>query len=201
MLENAREIVPVLGNAHEVIDSFWLAVGAVWLFAQFRLKPVARVSDSSGRAAQMLSLAIAAVLLFTEIPPIAELDARYLPASAAGVGLGVALTAAGAMFAILGRLYLGPNWSASATLKQDHELIRSGPYCLVRHPIYSGMLLAVIGTAIAFAEVRDLLAVPLAALGFWLKATSEERLLMSSFGDRYAAYRREVRGAIIPRVL
>jgi protein-S-isoprenylcysteine O-methyltransferase Ste14 len=71
----------------------------------------------------------------------------------------------------------------------------------VRHPIYTGQLIAVTGTAIAFGEIRSLLALPLALAGFWLKVRSEERLLMSNFGDRYAAYRREVRGAIIPRVL
>ena len=99
------------------------------------------------------------------------------------------------------RLYLGQNWSATATIKQDHELIRRGPYRLVRHPIYTGTLIAAAGTAIAFGELRDLLALPLVIVGFWLKARSEERLLMSNFGDRYAADRREVRGAIIPYLL
>lgn len=191
----------MLGNAREIIMAFWLAVGAVWLLTAFRLKPIARVSDSASRIWEILILTCAAELLFSERPRIAVLDARLLPHHAALVGMGVALTVAGAVFTIAARLYLGRNWSATATIKQDHELIRSGPYGWVRHPIYTGALIAAIGTAIALGEARDLLALPLIVVGFWLKLGSEERLLMSNFGDRYATYRREVRGAIIPYLL
>ncbi|MGB6486161.1 MAG: isoprenylcysteine carboxylmethyltransferase family protein [Steroidobacteraceae bacterium] len=191
----------MLGNTREIIMAFWLAYGGVWLLTAFRLKPVARVSDSRSRMWEMLILVGAAELLFGTAPKIALLDARCLPALAGLMGTGIALTAAGAVFSIVARLYLGQNWSATATIKQDHQLIRSGPYGLVRHPIYTGTLIAAIGTAIALGEIRDLLALPLVIVGFRLKARSEERLLMSNFGDRYAAYRREVRGAIIPYLL
>ncbi|HEV2442832.1 MAG TPA: isoprenylcysteine carboxylmethyltransferase family protein [Steroidobacteraceae bacterium] len=191
----------MLGSAREIIIAFWLAIAVVWLVAAFRVKPMARGSDSLSRMGQLLILACGAELLFSESPKIALRDARYLPALPGLVGLGVALTAAGAIFSIVARLYLGQNWSATATIKQDHELIRSGPYCLVRHPIYTGHFIAAIGTAIAFGELRGLLALPFIIVGFWLKARSEEHLLMTNFGDRYAAYRREVRGAIIPYLL
>lgn len=191
----------MLGNTREIIMAFWLVYGGVWLLSAFRLKPVARVSDSGSRMWEMLILVCAAELLFGTAPKIALLDARCLPALAGLMGLGIALTAAGAVFSIVARLYLGQNWSATATIKQDHQLIRGGPYGLVRHPIYTGTLIAAIGTAIALGEIRDLLALPLVIVGFRLKARSEERLLMSNFGDRYAAYRREVRGAIIPYIL
>lgn len=188
-------------NARAIIMALWLAVGVVWLLTAFRLKPIVRMSGSAARMWELLILTCAAEMLFSESPHIAQLDARYLPALPGLLGLGVALTAVGAAFTIVARLYLGQNWSATATIKQDHELIRTGPYGLVRHPIYTGSLIAAIGTAIAFGELRDLLALPLVVAGFWLKARSEERLLMSNFGDRYAAYRREVRGAIVPHVL
>jgi len=191
----------MIENAREIIMALWLAVGAVWLVTAFRVKPIARQSGSAARMWELLILTCAADLLFSENPRIAILSARYLPALGGLVGLGLALTAIGVAFSIVARLYLGQNWSATATIKQDHELIRTGPYCLVRHPIYTGMLIAAIGTAIAFGELRDLLALLLIVLGFWLKSRSEERLLMSNFGDRYAAYRREVRGAIIPYLL
>lgn len=188
-------------NARGIIMAQWLAVGVVWLLTAFRLKPIVRMSDSASRMWELLILTCAAEMLFSESPHIAALDARYLPALPGLLALGVALTAAGAVFTIVARLYLGQNWSATATIKQDHELIRTGPYGLVRHPIYTGGLIAAIGTATAFGELRDLLALPFVVVGFWLKARSEERLLMSNFGDRYAAYRREVRGAILPHVL
>jgi len=191
----------MFGNAREIIMALWLVVGVVWLLTAFRLKPIVRQSKSSARMWEILLLAYAAVMLFSESPRIAVLDTRYLPALPGLIGLGLALTAAGVSFCVVARLYLGQNWSATATIKQDHELIRGGPYGLVRHPIYTGQLIAALGTAIALGEIRDLLALPLVIVGFWLKSRSEERLLMSNFGDRYAAYRREVRGAIIPYVL
>ena len=72
--------------------------------------------------------------------------------------LGLIMVAAGIAFAVWARHYLGRNWSGTVTVKQDHELIRSGPYRLVRHPIYTGLLLAILGTAVAFGEWRGLLA-------------------------------------------
>lgn len=210
-------------NTREIIMAIWLAVGAVWLLTALRLKPVARTSDFGSRAGQIFILTCAAVLLFWQGPQIAApdglnlpahalfaalgvalaavIDARALPAHPVLVGLGVALTAAGAGFAIVARLYLGRNWSAGATIKENHELICRGPYRLVRHPIYTGQLIAVIGTAAALGEIRDLLALPLVIVGFWLKARSEERLLMNNLGAGYSAYRRAVRGAIIPYIL
>ena len=191
----------MLGNAREIIMALWLVVGVVWLLTAFRLKPIVRQSKSSARMWEILLLAYAAVMLFSESPRIAALDTRYLPALPALIVPGLALTAAGVLFCVVARLYLGQNWSATATIKQDHELIRNGPYGLVRHPIYTGQLIAALGTAVALGDIRDLLALPLVIVGFWLKSRSEERLLMSNFGERYAAYRREVRGAIVPYVL
>jgi len=191
----------MLENAREIIMAIWLAYGVVWLLTAFRLKPVARQTGSAARMWQLLILACGAEMLFAASPGMVALNARYLPPLPGLVGCGIALAAAGAAFSIVARLYLGQNWSATATIKHDHELIRTGPYSLVRHPIYTGTFVAAIGTAIAFGELRDLLALPVFMVGFWLKARSEERLLMSNFGDRYAAYRREVRGAIIPYLL
>ena len=199
MLGNAREVFQLLENPRQVVMACWLMVAAAWLLTLYRLKPVASASGSGPWV--MLVLTCAAVLLFTESPQLPVLQARYLPAHPALVGLGLVLTAAGATFAIIARLYLGRNWSAVALMRQNHELISAGPYRLVRHPIYTGILVAALGTAIVFGEIRDLLALPLITVGFWRKARSEERLLMSAFGDRYAAYRRRVRGAIVPYVL
>jgi protein-S-isoprenylcysteine O-methyltransferase Ste14 len=210
-------------TTREMVNAIWLALGAVWLLTALRSKPVLRRTDTISRIWEIIIMASGAALLFSQGPQLAGLpehalpghavlaslgvalaavmNARSLPAQPMLVAAGVTLTAAGAALALVARLYLGKNWSAAATIKQDHEIIRSGPYGWVRHPIYTGMLLAAIGTAMAFGETRDLLALPLVIVGFWMKARSEERLLMSNFGDRYAAYRREVRGAIIPHVL
>jgi protein-S-isoprenylcysteine O-methyltransferase len=191
----------MLGNVHEVIQTIWLVLGGVWLLTAFRLKPNVKETDSGSRLLELLILTCAAILMFTAIPRIALLDARYLPDSAATAVVGLGVAAFGAAIAIVARMYLGQNWSAAATIKQGHELVRRGPYRLVRHPIYTGMTVALVGTAVAFGQVRDLLALPLVLAGFWLKAESEERLLLGAFGEHYMAYRRQVPGAILPYVL
>jgi len=86
------------------------------------------------------------------------------------------------------------------TVTRDHELIRTGPYAVVRHPIYSGFMLATLGTAIAFGEVSGLLAVLLVVAAWGYKASLEESAMLEQFGAQYEAYRRDVKG-LVPYVL
>ena len=95
---------------------------------------------------------------------------------------------------------LGRNWSRSVTIKEDHELIVSGPYTLVRHPIYTGLLTGSLGTAIAMTEVRGLVALALIFLALWGKLRMEERWMREEFGASYKAYSGRV-AALIPFVL
>jgi protein-S-isoprenylcysteine O-methyltransferase Ste14 len=114
--------------------------------------------------------------------------------------LGAAMTLVGLLFAIWARLYLGKNWSGLVQVKHDHELIRTGPYRFVRHPIYAGILLALVGTSICRRNVWGFLGVALVGLGFWLKSRLEERFMVETFGAQYDDYRRAT-GALIPRLL
>jgi protein-S-isoprenylcysteine O-methyltransferase Ste14 len=116
------------------------------------------------------------------------------------VQIGLALTFAGLAFAIWARMLLGGNWSSDVTLKRDHELIVVGPYRWVRHPIYTGILLALIGTALAVGEWRAVLAVVLAAAAFWRKLGIEEAVMRRQFGESYTRYGERV-PALIPFVL
>jgi protein-S-isoprenylcysteine O-methyltransferase Ste14 len=143
---------------------------------------------------------VACVLLFSRWARVGVLGARLLPASDGTAWAGLCLTAAGCAFAVWARACLGANWSATVTRKQNHELVRGGPYAVVRHPIYAGLLLAVLGTALALGEVRGLAALALAFVGWFTKARTEERFLAEEFGDAYARYRREVK-RLIPFVL
>jgi protein-S-isoprenylcysteine O-methyltransferase Ste14 len=113
--------------------------------------------------------------------------------------LGIALTVAGFAFAIWARAHLGRNWSIGVTSKVQHELIRTGPYRLVRHPIYSGLLLAMIGTVLVLGELRGLLAILLVYLGWKIKSLFEERMMTGTFGAEYTAYA-SATGAIFRRI-
>ena len=114
--------------------------------------------------------------------------------------LGAAMTLAGLLLAVWARLYLGKNWSGLVAVKQEHELIRTGPYHFVRHPIYSGILLALVGTTICRRNVWGFMGVALVWLGLWLKARLEERFMIETFGPQYVEYRRST-GALLPRLL
>jgi len=97
------------------------------------------------------------------------------------------------------RLVLGRNWSGTVTVKQEHTLVRQGPYVIVRHPIYTGLLAAGLGTAIAYGQIRGLIAVALFLLLFILKIRIEERFMREQFGDDYRIYQEQVK-ALIPFV-
>jgi protein-S-isoprenylcysteine O-methyltransferase Ste14 len=114
--------------------------------------------------------------------------------------IGLGLTVAGVAIAIWARFYIGRNWSATVTIKRDHQLIRTGPYSLARHPIYSGFALAALGTALARGEVGGLLGFALVLLSFQMKARLEEVFMTEQFGAEYTQYKREVKG-LIPFIL
>jgi len=111
----------------------------------------------------------------------------------------VALIAAGFAFAWWARIHLGTLWSGTITRKQDHRVVQSGPYALVRHPIYTGILLSAFATAIARGRWEALIGAALFALGCWIKARQEERFLSEELGPEYAAYRTRVR-MLVPYV-
>ena len=110
---------------------------------------------------------------------------------------GAALTLAGVALAIWARMLLAGNWSSDVTLKRDMSS-SSRPYALIRHPIYMGILLALIGTALAVGEWRATLAV-IVALAFWRKLRVEEAFMRRQFGETYARYTARV-PALIPFV-
>ncbi len=120
-----------------------------------------------------------------------------------GVGLGVVsdcLVIAGGAFTVWARITLGRNWSAEVTFKQDHELIESGPYELARHPIYTGLLLMALGTAISVGRAIGFAVFVGVCGALWWKARQEERIMSRHFPDAYAEYRTRVH-AIVPFLL
>jgi protein-S-isoprenylcysteine O-methyltransferase Ste14 len=107
---------------------------------------------------------------------------------------------AGAAFTVWARITLGRNWSAEVTFKQDHELIESGPYALARHPIYTGLIVMALGTAVNYGRTFGFALLFALCAGLWWKARQEEWIMSRHFPDAYAAYKMRVH-AIIPFVL
>ena len=178
----------------------WLIWFAYWLLAAFNVKRTQRRERFGSLIITRALLAIGAFLLAFERQPLSWLSARFLPLSAAFYWIGLAMLAVGLAFTVWARRHLGRNWSGLVTVKQDHELVRSGPYRLVRYPIYTGLLFGILGTAVAIGEWRGLIGFALITIGFVLKLRIEERFMSETFGEQYARYRAEV-PALIPFVV
>ena len=183
----------------------WCAVGIVWLIAALATKRTARHEAVGSRVLHIVIMAAAIVLFVSSLPfgarlPMGPLAWRFVPDSPAIAWTGLALTVAGCAFAIWARLLLGGNWSSSVTVKQDHQLIRRGAYTIVRHPIYSGFLLGMLGTALALGQWRGIAGLALAGIGWRMKSRVEEAFMVGQFGAAYIEYQRQVK-ALIPFVL
>jgi protein-S-isoprenylcysteine O-methyltransferase Ste14 len=178
----------------------WYVFAAYWAITALRVKRTKTAEKSADRLVTLVVMVLAFELLFPRTLSIGPLRLRFLPADERIGWAGISLTSLGVAVAIWARYCLGQYWSARVTLKEGHQLIRSGPYAFVRHPIYLGMLLAAMGTALVVGEWRGVLAVVLILVAHSRKALREEGLLAAEFGDEYASYRRST-GFLFPRLL
>ena len=183
-----------------VIPALWLAWLAFWIAAAARgVKETQRRENVVSRMSYQLPLIAGGILLGWPHVLGGALEQRFHPHTFGWFALGAVLVAAGLGFSVAARLWLGGNWSANVTLKKGHELIRNGPYALVRHPIYTGLLLALLGTAVAVGKWRALFGLVLMTGAVAHKLTIEERFMREQFGEAYARYRAEV-AALIPLI-
>lgn len=175
----------------------WVAFLVFWVLAALIQKQTLRRESRATRVLQLSLVALALVVLTNPKLGVGLLGVSFVPKGFFFPLLGLTFDVAGLAFAIWARFILGRNWSPAVSVKQDHELVRRGPYALVRHPIYTGILLAILGTAIAIREVRGLLAFGVVALALWIKSRREEAFMTEQFGAAYSQYKDEVK-AIIP---
>jgi protein-S-isoprenylcysteine O-methyltransferase Ste14 len=183
---------------HNLFEALWYLWLAVWVIAALRTKRTVRAESITSRLSHLIPLFLGIALLASRRIAGPWLAMQIYPQTVWTFWIGAGLVALGLGFAVWARMHLAGNWSGTVTLKQDHSLTRSGPYRLVRHPIYTGILTAILGTAIAEAEWRGFVALALVTLAFLRKIALEERLMVAQFGEAYAQYRAEV-PALIPR--
>ena len=176
----------------------WLVFLAYWSVSALKLKSIKRREPRGERLIQLVFMVAAYFLMFNDQFSRGWLTTRFLPASPSIGKFAVTVTVVGIALAIWARWHLGENWSATVTLKEGHELISSGPYRYMRHPIYSGMLLAFVGTALALGEYRALISVGIVVVAFYTKAKKEELFLTQEFGEKFREHSRRT-GMFLPK--
>lgn len=180
-----------------LFPALWLSWLVYWIWASRSAKPSERREPTGSRLLHVLPLLLAVWLLWSDRVSGAFLNERLYPWAPWEFWVAALITALGMLFTVWARVHLGGNWSGVVTIKQDHELIDTGPYALVRHPIYSGLLIAFIGSAMARGEWRGVLAVLIAWAALWRKLRFEEAWMRERFGEQYIAYCRRV-PALVP---
>jgi len=188
-------------NIDIILILVWAAYFAYWFLSALKDRtPLKRTSGTkpAGLVLIMLPVEIGSVLLCTLFPEF--VTGRFLPAAAPYIIAGTVITLGGLAFALWARLHLGKSWTGLPAIRENHQMVRTGPYSAVRNPIYTGMLAALAGTAIATGYMAVLLFLIVALCVFTGKIRTEERLLEDEFGEDYLRYKREVK-ALVPYVV
>ncbi len=181
----------------DIIFGLWLAWTLYWTISALRVKSTRQRESPGSRVAHWLPVLLGAWLIAAPRVPFGLLSTPELADVAVRYQLAVALIAVGLAFSVWARVHLGRNWSGSVTIKEEHELIRTGPYAYVRHPIYTGLLTALAGSALACGEPRAVLGWALCAYAFVRKIGIEEGFMRQQFGAQYQAYSAQV-PALVP---
>lgn len=190
-------IKPIATNLSLCLKIVWAIFALVWIIGAFTSKRTVRRQSWASRFGMVAIAIVEYWLLLGTARYFGFAHRRFLPDSAIFLWIGLFTTTAGVMFAIWARLALGRNWSGIATIKQEHELIRTGPYALVRHPIYTGITLAVLGTIIFDGEIRSIVLIVVMLSILILKMRVEEQFMCEQFGSAYVSYQKETR-ALVP---
>lgn len=184
-----------MSDAGQIVGWLWLGIFVIWAISGLAVKRTVG-SHAEGRSRAALWVVMLAWFLLLN-PRIGGPPAwRFVPASQPVLLAGLALTIAGLGLSLWARFYLGRNWSGLVEIKEDHQLMRAGPYSIVRHPIYSGFLFATLGTALVYGEIRGLVSCVLILAAWGYKSRLEEAALAAQFGAEYEQYRKRVKGMI-----
>ncbi|MGH9715180.1 MAG: methyltransferase family protein [Candidatus Acidiferrales bacterium] len=185
-------------NFGATIEILWFLFLAYWLFAARRVNRMRTREPVWHRLSYLLLIVFAVILFSSDARWFGILNRRFVPWSYWIADAGVPLTAAGIGFAIWARNHIGRFWSATVAIREEHQLIRTGPYARIRHPIYTGILVALVGTALVVGTCRGVLAFLLILSSLAFKARREEALLTREFGPAFDDHRRHT-GFFLPR--
>jgi protein-S-isoprenylcysteine O-methyltransferase Ste14 len=183
----------LIEQLRQVAGFLWMALVLVWVVSALRTKRTIQRQSSASQLLYTAILLVGVYLIFARQTGVPWLDRQLVVVGVPIVLVGLVTVLTGVIFSVWARMMLGGNWSNSVTVKEDHTLVRRGPYRVVRHPIYSGILLGMIGSALQRGEVRSFVGILICGLSFWLKTRAEEHFMVQRFGEEYLQYRHQVK--------
>jgi protein-S-isoprenylcysteine O-methyltransferase Ste14 len=182
----------------DVLRYIWSGFGIYWVAAGLKGRAAQTQEPQFLRVTRLSILFLVFLLLFWSRTSFGFLGARFLPDIPVIAYGGFAATLVGLATALWARVHLGHYWSDKVVLKVDHQLIRTGPYAYMRHPIYSGVLLGVLGTAVVLGEWRGILAFLVLHVNYAIKARREDQLLARHFPKQFDEHARQA-GFLLPK--
>jgi protein-S-isoprenylcysteine O-methyltransferase Ste14 len=186
-------------RAFRLAQAAWTVWTIWWVAMSFSAKSNKRAESGLQRLAHIAPVLLGFLLIFRSDFSSGWLARRIFPDLPALMFASVVLTFAGLLFSVWARLALGRNWSGTVTIKKDHQLIDGGPYRWIRHPIYTGMLAALLATAVAEGLVSGMVGFAMVTIGFYWKARREESFLAQEFGETFSEHRQRT-GMFLPRL-
>jgi protein-S-isoprenylcysteine O-methyltransferase Ste14 len=181
------------------LDLPWITFLTYWIIKASKTRETQRKESFASRYLVMFLMIAGYVFIFSFKARIGVLGGRFVPDTPSVVIFGIVMTWLGVGLAVWARYHLAENWSSRVTIKQGHELIRTGPYARLRHPIYSGLLLATLGSAVAIGEWRCVVGVCLVLAAYCIKAKREETMLTGQFGEAFQDHRKHT-GFLLPKL-
>jgi protein-S-isoprenylcysteine O-methyltransferase Ste14 len=177
---------------NEAFEIIWIAWFVSWIAASFWSARTEKRAKTWETWIYRITICAGVVLIAPWTAQVLE-ERPIWQVGYCGAYALVAVTAAGLLLTWWARIHLGRLWSSAITRKQEHRLIDTGPYHFVRHPIYTGLIMALLATGATEATPVAILGAFIIAFGLWLKARAEESFLAAELGvDAYASYRRRV---------
>ncbi|HXW36453.1 MAG TPA: isoprenylcysteine carboxylmethyltransferase family protein [Nitrososphaerales archaeon] len=190
----------VLHVYYDILVLLWVVWGVYWLAAVLYERATGKAKPTERRARGFSLFLILLLFVLSPIGSTPPLGLLFFQPSATVKTLGLLVTASGVGLAIWARRYLGANWSAIPSLKKEHTLTVTGPYSVVRHPIYTGILMGQLGSALVLGTFASLLVLVISVVFVWIRIRQEEGLMLEQFGDEYKDYKKKAK-TIIPWVL
>lgn len=195
---NKAMILVVLTIFEWLVFILWVIFWSYWFILAYRTRsPIKRRKSAMFPLLPLIAMSLWIVIsiFFPGLPFL-----RIVPAGILIGLVGITITLAGLGFAVWARIHLGTNWSGQPVIRIDHTLVRSGPYRIVRNPIYTGLLIASIGTTLVVGEFWALIITIILLVVFAMKIQMEEEFLLEEFGESFIRYKQTVK-ALIPFIL